>query len=383
MEIEVVTSIATINGTDWDWCAGQAGRNANPTVSHGFLSALEDSGSVHAGTGWHPQHLVIRDASGRVAACAPMYLKNHSYGEYVFDWGWAEAYDRAGGCYYPKLQASIPFTPVTGPRLLVRDDADPHLADALISGMTGLCHRLGISSVHITFPIETEWQRLGEAGLLCRTGEQFHWQNNGYETFDDFLGALSSRKRKNIAKERRKVAETDLRIRCLTGDDLTEGIWDAFYRFYLDTSERKWGQAYLNRAFFSLLGERLANRVLLVTAFDGTKPVAGALNLVGGHALFGRNWGSVVDDRFLHFECCYYKAIEFAIENGLQTVEAGAQGLHKLQRGYQPTKTYSAHWVCDQRLRDALNDFLMRERTAVDNEIARLSEHTPFRKRAG
>jgi len=374
-QVEVISRIDEVDQADWDACAG----DINPTVSYGFLSALEDSGSVTAETGWQPQHLIVRDNAGRVAACAPMYLKNHSYGEYVFDWGWADAYERAGGRYYPKLQASVPFTPVTGPRLLCRPDADPSAPDVLIAAMKGLCARLEVSSVHITFPEEHEWKRFGEADLLLRAGEQFHWKNDGYATFDDFLGALSSRKRKNIAKERRKVAEVGLDIRSLTGDDLTDDIWDAFYRFYMDTSDRKWGQAYLSRSFFSLLGERLRDRVMLVTAFDDGKPVAAALNLIGKDALFGRNWGCIADYRFLHFECCYYRAIDFAIERGLATVEAGAQGPHKLQRGYLPTKTYSAHWIRDPRLREAIEDFLRRERAAVDAEIEYLGTHSPFK----
>lgn len=378
-EIQVIASIGEIEAVEWDVCAGIA----NPTVSHAFLSALEDSGSVKAETGWQPQHLVIRDRSGRAAACAPLYLKSHSYGEYVFDWGWADAYERAGGRYYPKLQSSVPFTPVTGPRLLLREGADPGLADILIAGMTGLCRQLAVSSVHITFPTEEEWRRCGDAGLLLRTGEQFHWRNDGYESFDDFLAALSSRKRKNIAKERRKVMESGLDIRCLTGDQLTEDIWDAFFRFYVDTSDRKWGQAYLNRTFFSLLGERMSDRVMLVVAFDSERPVAAALNLIGAETLFGRNWGAIVDYPFLHFECCYYRAIDFAIERGLASVEAGAQGPHKLQRGYLPTRTYSAHWIRDPRLREAIEDFLARERVAIDHEIAYLGERAPFRRSDG
>lgn len=382
-EVHVIASIGEVDAADWDVCAGQHEPDANPTVSHGFLSALEDSGSVKAETGWQPQHLIVRDGNGRIAACAPMYLKNHSYGEYVFDWGWAEAYERAGGRYYPKLQSSVPFTPVTGPRLMVRDDADEKFADVLVAGMTALCRQFGVSSLHVTFPREHEWRRFGDAGMLLRTGEQFHWKNHGYATFDDFLAALSSRKRKNLAKERRKVAETGLEIRFLSGDELTEDIWDAFYRFYIDTSDRKWGQAYLNRTFFSLLGERLRGRVMLIAAFDRARPVAAALNLIGGNALYGRNWGASADYRFLHFECCYYRAIDFAIERGLATVEAGAQGPHKLQRGYLPTKTYSAHWIRDPRLRDAIEDFLRRERAAVDSEIAYLDERSPFRKDGG
>lgn len=375
-EVQVISRIGEIDPADWDACAG----DDNPTVAHGFLSALEDSGSVTAASGWQPQHLIVRDADGRIAACAPMYLKNHSYGEYVFDWGWADAYERAGGRYYPKLQSSVPFTPVTGPRLLCRSDADPQAPSVLIAAMQGLCERLGVSSVHVTFPGEETWKRFGDAGWLLRTGEQFHWRNDGYQTFDDFLGALSSRKRKNIKKERQKVADSGLDIRCLTGDDLTEDIWDAFFRFYMDTSDRKWGQAYLDRQFFSLMAKRLPGRVMLVTAFDEGRPVAAALNIVGKDALYGRNWGCNARYKFLHFECCYYKAIEFAIERGLGLVEAGAQGPHKLQRGYLPTKTFSAHWIRDPRLRDAIDDFLMRERAAIDAEIEYLGEHTPFRR---
>ena len=375
-EVLVVSSINEIECAEWDACAGIA----NPTVSHAFLSALEDSGSVNAETGWQPQHLVVRDLAGQVAGCVPLYLKSHSYGEYVFDWGWADAYERAGGRYYPKLQSSVPFTPVTGPRLLLRGGSDAQTADILIAAMTGLCRQLGVSSIHVTFPHEDEWRRFGDAGWLLRTGEQFHWKNEGYATFDDFLAALSSRKRKNIARERRKVADSGLDIRCLTGDALTEDVWDAFYAFYMNTSDRKWGQAYLNRAFFSLLSERMADLVMVVAAFDQGRPVAGALNIIGSDTLFGRNWGTCVDVPFLHFECCYYKAIDFAIERGLAGVEAGAQGPHKLQRGYLPTRTHSAHWIRDPRLRDAIDDFLARERIAVDNEISYLDEHTPFRR---
>ncbi len=375
-EVHVISSIGEIDAPAWDACTG----GDNPTVGHAFLSALEDSGSVTAKTGWQPQHLVIRDPGGGIVAAAPLYLKSHSYGEYVFDWGWADAYERAGGRYYPKLQSSIPFTPATGPRLMIAPGAAPTAADVLIAGMTGLATKLGVSSLHVTFPPETEWRKFGNAGFLLRTGEQFHWRNDGYETFDDFLGALASRKRKNIVKERRKVAESGLAIRRLTGDDLTEDAWDAFYRFYLDTSDRKWGQAYLNRTFFSLLGERMAKQTMLVMAYDDGRPVAGALNLIGGSTLYGRNWGCIADYRFLHFECCYYQAIDFAIERGLSSVEAGAQGPHKLQRGYLPTKTFSAHWIRDSGFRDAVADYLERERMAVDSEIHYLGEHSPFRR---
>lgn len=375
-EIKILTTISDIPAADWDSCAGAD----NPTVSHAFLSALEDSGSVTAHTGWQPQHLAVYDPDDRLAAVAPLYLKNHSYGEYVFDWGWADAYERAGGRYYPKFQSSVPFTPVTGPRLLRRPDADPRLADALAGGMMQLCERTGVSSVHVTFLPEEDWRRFGEHGWLLRTGEQFHWENRDYRKFDGFLDDLSSRKRKNIKKERKKVAEHGLQIRVLSGDDLTESHWDAFYRFYRDTSDRKWGQAYLERSFFSLISERMADRIALVMAYDGDLPVAGALNLVGRNALYGRNWGCLADYRFLHFELCYYQAIEYAIHHGLNRVEAGAQGPHKLQRGYLPVKTYSAHWIRDPGLRDAIEHFLQSERQHIDDEIEVLSAHSPFRK---
>ncbi len=375
-EIKVLTTITEVSAAEWDACAGAD----NPTVSHAFLSALEDSGSVTAQTGWQPQHLAVYDPDAKLAAVAPLYLKNHSYGEYVFDWGWADAYERAGGRYYPKFQSSVPFTPVTGPRLLRRPDADPRLADALAGGMMQLCDRTGVSSVHVTFLPEDDWRRFGEHGWLLRTGEQFHWENRGYEDFDGFLGELSSRKRKNIKKERKKVAEHGLQLRILGGDDLTEAHWDAFYHFYHDTSDRKWGQAYLERSFFSLLSERMADRVALVMAYDGELPVAGALNLVGQNAIYGRNWGCLADYRFLHFELCYYQAIEYAIRHGLKRVEAGAQGPHKLQRGYLPVKTYSAHWIRDPGLRDAIEHFLRSERQHIDDEIDVLSAHSPFRK---
>jgi len=375
-EIKVLTSISAVSAADWDACAGAA----NPTVSHAFLSALEDSGSVTAQTGWQPQHMVVLDSFGKPAAVAPLYLKNHSYGEYVFDWGWADAYERAGGHYYPKFQSSVPFTPVTGPRLLLRPDASPVLVDALTGGMQQLCERTGVSSVHVAFLPEEDWLRMGENGWLLRTGEQFHWVNREYRDFDGFLADLSSRKRKNIKKERKKVIEHGLQIRVLSGGDLTEAAWDAFYRFYHDTSDKKWGQAYLDRSFFSLLSEGMADRIALVMAYEGDIPVAGALNLVGTDSIFGRNWGCLADYKFLHFELCYYQAIEFAIHHGLKTVEAGAQGPHKLQRGYLPVKTYSAHWIRDPAFRDAVENFLKNERRHVDDQIGVMSAHSPFKK---
>lgn len=381
LTVKAVQSLADVPAAGWDACAG----SDNPTVSHAFLSALEDSGSATAESGWLGQHLVIEDAAGDVIACAPLYLKSHSYGEYVFDWGWADAYERAGGRYYPKLQGSVPFTPVSGPRLMVRPDVGAaragELRDALGSAMVTLAERLGASSVHVTFPPEQTWRRLVELGYLERIGQQFHWHNRGYADFDDFLGALNSRKRKAIRKERREVAETGLRLRALTGPDIEPRHWDAFYRFYLSTIDKKWGPAYLTREFFSLLAERMAEQVVLMVAEkpDGT-PVAGALNLLGADTLYGRNWGCSEEYRFLHFECCYYLAIEYAIAHGLARVEAGAQGPHKIQRGYLPEPTYSAHWIADPGLRDAIADYLAQERRGVRLEMAALAEESPYRK---
>ncbi len=378
--VNVLDSISEVTAAEWDACAGAD----NPFCSHGFLSALEDSGSAAAEQGWLPQHLAIRDEAGGLLAAAPLYLKSHSYGEYVFDWGWAEAYERAGGSYYPKLLSAVPFTPVTGPRLLVRGDLeDPlkdELADALAAGMVGLGERLGVSSLHVTFPTKAEWLRLGERGLLLRTGQQFHWQNRDYGGFDDFLADLTSRKRKAIRKERASVAGHGLHIRALTGADITESHWDAFYRFYRNTSDKKWGSSYLSRDFFSLLGERLGESVVLVMAEDAGRPVAGALNIRGGDTLYGRNWGCAEDYKFLHFEACYYQAIDYAITHGLKWVEAGAQGPHKVQRGYLPRRTYSAHWIADPGLRSAIERFLVGERHAIEEEMAELSARSPFRR---
>ena len=374
--VRVIPEIAQLPAAEWDACAGD-----NPFVRHAFLAALEDSGSVSAETGWLPQHLAIADSDGRLLGCVPLYLKSHSYGEYVFDWGWADAYERAGGRYYPKLQASVPFTPVTGPRLLVRPDAErAAVADALIAGMLGLARRHDVSSLHVTFPTADEWHRLGEAGFLQRVGIQYHWENRGYQSFDEFLAGLASRKRKAIRRERREVAESGLHIRTLTGGDIRPLHWDAFYRFYLATSDKKWGPSYLTRDFFHQLGETMAERVVLVLAELGSEPVAGALNLMGGGVLYGRNWGSIGRFRFLHFEACYYQAIEFAIRHGLERVEAGAQGEHKIQRGYLPAETYSSHWIRDSGFRDAVADFLERERAGLRHEQLVLSSLAPFRK---
>ncbi|WP_193182730.1 GNAT family N-acetyltransferase [Nisaea sediminum] len=374
--ISVLRSIHEIAAADWDACAGPE----NPFLSHAFLSALEDSGSVKAETGWLPQHLVYADEDDRIAGIVPLYLKGHSQGEYVFDWGWADAYERAGGDYYPKLLSAVPFTPVTGPRLLTHPDTDAEaVRDILISGLIEITRRFNVSSLHVNFLPDEQWKAFGEAGFLQRVGLQYHWHNDGYATFENFLGALSSRKRKAIRKERKAAAEAGLTIHRLTGGMIEPRHWDAFYRFYMDTSDRKWGSAYLTRDFFDLLGERLADRVLLVIAeMDGT-PVAGALNLIGDTTLFGRNWGCIADFKLLHFELCYYQAIDFAIERGLEWVEAGAQGQHKIQRGYLPRYTYSAHLIPSPSFRDAVGDFLRRERMQMEYEKDALEKQSPFR----
>ncbi|MCP5368896.1 MAG: N-acetyltransferase [Hyphomicrobiales bacterium] len=378
-QITVLPAIDEIPAAEWDACAG----DGDPFLSHAFLAALERSGSAGAEAGWAPQHLVIEDGDGRAAACAPLYLKNHSYGEYVFDWSWAEAYHRAGGRYYPKLQCAVPFTPATGRRLLLRPGAAEKLEVALMGGMVELARQHGASSVHVTFPTRDQWRRFGQQGWLLRLGQQYHWENAGYRDFDDFLDALSSRKRKTLRKERREVVEAGIRFRVLSGADIQEAHWDTFFRFYLDTHDRKWGQNYLNRKFFSLLGEAMADRVVLVLAEADGRAVAGALNLRGGDTLFGRYWGCRESYKFLHFETCYYQAIDYAIAHGLRWVEAGAQGPHKIQRGYLPRATYSAHWIADPGLREAISRYLDHERPAVEAEIAELAQRSPYKRDDG
>lgn len=375
VSVKVLSRINELAAAEWDACAGAH----NPFVSHAFLNALEESGSVTAETGWQPQHLVVTDENGKAAACMPMYLKSHSYGEYIFDWGWADAYERAGGSYYPKLQSAVPFTPATGPRMLVRADAPERAHDVLIAAMIELSRQHKVSSLHITFPPEDQWQRLGNAGFLLRTSKQFHWENRGYDTFDDFLGELNSRKRKAIRKERRQVEDQGVTLQALTGSELNEDHWDAFYHYYVDTIGRKWGRPYLTRAFFSMLGETMSDLAVLVIAERDGRRVAGALNLRGEDTLFGRNWGCVEDFKFLHFEACYYQAIDFAIAHKLRWVEAGAQGPHKIQRGYLPREVYSAHWIEDPQFRDAVDRFVEQERQEVDHEIAGLMDYSPYR----
>ena len=378
LSIKVIERLSRIRAADWDECAGPD----NPFVSHAFLDALEDSNSACAETGWLPQHLVLEDGNGRLLGAVPMYLKSHSYGEYVFDHGWAEAYERAGGRYYPKLQVAVPFTPVTGNRLLIRPGAPPDAARLLAAAMIEIAQRAKVSSLHVTFPTKSEYELLGEAGFLQRLGRQFHWENQGYRSFDDFLGALNARKRKQIKRERR-AANEGTSIETLNGPEISARHWNAFFRFYTSTSDKKWGSAYLTREFFDLLGSRLGERVVLVMAKRDGRYVAGALNLMGKDTLYGRNWGCAGDFPFLHFEACYYRAIDFAIARGLKRVEAGAQGAHKIQRGYLPAPTYSAHWIRDPGFRHAVEDFLKRERRAVENEMEELEEGlSPFKREA-
>ena len=395
----IVHDIADIPAAAWNRCAHPAagrGGEYNPFLDHRFLRALEASGSVSAQTGWQPFHLALCEeetaaasasgASGplagqRVLGVVPMYLKSHSRGEYVFDAGWAHAWYRAGGEYYPKLQSSIPFTPATGRRLLAPDTAEhADIEDQLLLAAVQAAHQTEVSSLHFTFLPEVQWDRAGKLGMLQRMDTQFHWENADYDSFDGFLAALSSKKRKNIRRERREAHANGIEVEWVTGSDLTEAHWDAFYDFYVDTGHRKWGTPYLNRRFFSLLTEAMPEQTLLVLAKRRGRYIAGALNFIGSDALFGRNWGCIEDHRFLHFEVCYYQAIDFAIARGLGRVEAGAQGPHKIARGYVPRATYSAHWVRDAGFRDAVKRFVNEERQHVERDIEWLAEHAPFRK---
>ena len=353
----------------------------NPFLSHRFLLALESSRSAIAKQGWAASHLLVEDADGNLLACAPAYLKSHSMGEYVFDQAWADAYERAGGDYYPKLQICVPFTPATGRRLLVADT--PRAQDArttLIAGLQALRAQAGASSSHVTFPTQEDYEVLGEAGWLKRSGKQFHFLNRGYADFDAFLAALASRKRKNIRKEREQALAAGLDVHMLTGDAITEEHWDAFFAFYIDTGSRKWGRPYLTRAFFTEVGRVMPERILLVMAKREGRWIAGAINFIGDDALYGRNWGCIEDHPFLHFELCYYRAIDFALSRNMLRVEAGAQGEHKLARGYEPVETFSAHEFADARLSSAVEDFLRRERAHVEAEIEVYGEHVPFKK---
>jgi len=368
----IADGVSAIPADQWDACAG----TANPFVSHAFLSILERSGSATPRAGWQPVPIVIDGVDGLPTAVAPAYAKSHSQGEYVFDQGWADAWERAGGRYYPKLQVASPFSPVPGPRLLLRD---PAMGPALIAAIEAMTEQHGLSSAHVTFVSPDQLALFEAAGWLIRAGTQFHWTNDGYAGFDDFLAALASRKRKAIRKERAAAVE-GLTIRHLSGADITEAHWDAFWTFYQDTGSRKWGRPYLTRQFFTLLGAEMADKVLLIFAERDGRPIAGALNLIGADTLYGRYWGCSEDVPFLHFELCYYQAIDAAIARGLQTVEAGAQGEHKLARGYSPVATWSAHFIPDVGFRRAVSDFLEREREAVAADREFLGEMTPFKK---
>ena len=402
VRIRIAQSLSEVPAAAWDACVGGAdaaapvkalaednlsplsstrGQPDNPFVSHIFLSSLEQSHSVGGRSGWQVRHLLAETKDGTLAGAAPCYVKSHSRGEYVFDQGWAEAYERAGGDYYPKLQVAVPFTPVTGPRLLARPGPMAHavrgmLADALAE----ITQTSELSSAHVTFLTEAEWTLLGSRGYLQRTDQQFHWQNDGYASFDDFLSRLSSRKRKTIRRERKDALPPGIEVHWLTGTDLTEAVWDAFFDFYMDTGSRKWGRPYLTREFFSLIGAAMADRILLVMAKRAGRWIAGAINFIGGNTLYGRNWGALEQHPFLHFELCYYQAIDFAIQNKLVRVEAGAQGEHKLARGYLPHTTYSAHFIANPALRRAVAEYLARERAYVEATAEELAAAAPFRK---
>ena len=373
----ILHGIGEIERATWDRCANPPGEPFNPFLAHSFLHALEASGSASARTGWQPFHLVLEER-GAVLGIVPLYVKGHSRGEYVFDYAWADAWRRAGGQYYPKLQGSVPFTPATGRRLLCARE-DREIERALLVASAQVAEQAGLSSLHFTFMPEAQWRLAGKAGYLRRMDQQFHWHNPGYDTFDAFLADLSSKKRKNLKRERRDALAAGIRIEWLTGADLTEAHWDAFYRFYLDTGSRKWGSPYLTREFFSRINETMLEHTLLVMCSRGGRPIAGALNFIGGDVLYGRNWGCIEDHRFLHFEACYYQAIEFAIARGLARVEAGAQGPHKVARGYLPQATYSAHWIRDPGLRAAVARFLREERHHVQQDIDWIERHSPFK----
>ncbi|MEZ5844092.1 MAG: GNAT family N-acetyltransferase [Hyphomicrobiaceae bacterium] len=386
LTLSVVSEIASVPAADWDRLANPVPTTFNPFVAHAFLKALEDSGCVGPRTGWQPQHLVLRRDGGEdagIVGLAPAYLKSHSKGEYVFDYGWAEAFERAGGRYYPKLQIAVPFTPVPGPRLLAGSGADAdRIRQALASGAAQVARRNGISSVHATFLTDAEMGAACEVGYLHRTDQQFHWQNRGYVDFETFLQTLSSRKRKAIRRERSGVVEAGIEVRTIEGAAITEAHWDAVHAFYMDTGGRKWGRPYLNRAFFSRLGETMAEHCVIVLATRDGRPIAGALNLKGGDCLYGRYWGSTEHHPFLHFEVCYYQAIEYAIRHHLPRVEAGAQGEHKLMRGYLPTPTHSVHWIADRGFRQAVARYLDTERHHVAREIEALAEYAPYKRGA-
>lgn len=402
LRIRIARSLAEVPAEAWDACAccggamGPAvkvnsedkgallytrGKLCNPFVSHDFLISLETSFSVGRRTGWQPRHMLLEDKSGNLLGAAPCYVKTHSRGEYVFDYGWADAFERAGGTYYPKLQVSVPFTPVTGPRLLARaGPLQQSVRGALADALCEVTADNDLSSAHVTFLTEAEWHLLGARGFLQRMDRQFHWENAGYATFDDFLQALSSRKRKTIRRERKDALAAAIEVRWLTGSDLTEDVWDAFFAFYMETGSRKWGRPYFTRAFFSIVSEKMADRILLVMARRAGRWIAGAINFLGPDAIYGRNWGAIEHHPFLHFELCYYQAIDYAIAHKFKRVEAGAQGEHKIARGYLPKPTYSAHYITNPALRRAIEDYLARERTYVAADSEELAAYAPYRK---
>ncbi|MEM1361450.1 MAG: GNAT family N-acetyltransferase [Pseudomonadota bacterium] len=383
VEITAAHSLSAVTEENWDRCAcpeaADGGRPFDPFTTHRFLKALEDSGSVGTGTGWGPRYLLAR-LGGDLIAVTPLYAKSHSQGEYIFDHNWAHAYERAGGRYYPKLQIAVPFTPATGRRFLTRPGFEELGMAALLQGALQLAETNGVSTLHVTFCTEDEAARGEDMGLMRRASQQFHWQNAEYDDFDGFLASLSSRKRKNIRKERNEAQGFGGEIKALTGDDIQPAHWEAFWRFYQDTGARKWGTPYLTRKFFDIAQETLRDDILMVIAEREGRPIAGALNFIGRETLFGRYWGAIEDHRCLHFEACYYQAIDYAIEQGLARVEAGAQGDHKLARGYLPVTIHSLHWVADQGFARAIGEYLDAEKAAVDQEIEILTGYGPFRK---
>jgi uncharacterized protein len=393
--IDIVSGLSTIDAAQWDACAQAHNTSAdaptditaethNPFVSHAFLTSLEDSGSATAKTGWAGAHIIVRDENNIIRAACPTYLKAHSMGEYVFDHTWADAWERAGGRYYPKVQVCVPFTPVTGPRLLIHPECARAEGEALLAkGLLTLSDRCEASSVHMTFAHQRECEALAPYNFVTRLNKQFHFINHGYADFDAFLAALASRKRKMIKRERKEAVQEGIEIEHLTGTDITETHWDAFYEFYMDTGSRKWGQPYLTRQFFSLIGERMSSRILLIMAKRAGRYIAGAINFIGNRHLYGRNWGCIEHHPFLHFEVCYYQAIEYALKHGFARVEAGAQGEHKLMRGYEPVETYSAHFIAHEGFARAVKAAIEQERAHMEVDLDFYAQHLPFKKTEG
>ena len=383
IEIHVHPSLSDIDAADWDSCAcpeaADGGPPVDPFTTYRFLKALEDSGSVGRGTGWDPRYLTAHRGDDLIAV-APLYAKSHSQGEYIFDFNWAHAFENAGGDYYPKLQIAVPFTPATGRRFLCRPGEEVTGTSALIQGAVRLAADNGLSSLHVTFCTEAEALAGEQMGLMRRVSQQFHWENRGYHSFDAFLATLSSRKRKTIRKERERANAFGGEIRSLTGEQIEPHHWDAFWRFYQDTGSRKWGTPYLTRAFFDIAQDTLRDDILLVMCHRDGRDVAGALNMIGRDVLFGRYWGCIEHHDCLHFEACYYRAIDHAIEHGLQGVEAGAQGEHKLARGYLPAECHSLHWVGNQGFARAIEQFLRQERRAIEEDIEVMTAYGPFKR---